>query len=171
MFDAISFHSARTCVLTIALTCSFAALAQEVAVVQQTTKHRVTQVVVGGERGGAYLMKTLQPLISDTLVVTSDMACSAEPFSLASDVFAPVTSLAQIGSASADCQLDTQQLKVLPGVKAFHTYFLNYVYEVLYEHKGHWMMVELTELPPNGQLVLTDAVKSASRTAFNVASN
>lgn len=167
MIDVIfSFHSVRNCVLSMAFACSFAAIAEEgpeVALAQQTIKHRVTQVVVGGERGGAYLMRTLQHLTSDTVVVTSDMACSAQPFSITHGVLAPVTSLAKIGDMPGDCLRSPQEQAVVPGIKAFHIHYFNDVYEVLYEHKGSWMVVELLEPPPNGQLVLTDAVKRASR--------
>ena len=70
-----------------AATMSFAAHAQDVVDVKKSTKITVTQVVVSGDHGNTYVMKTLQPMDSDLVVVTSDMAKSARPFSVVNDQF------------------------------------------------------------------------------------
>ena len=147
--------------LTVA-TMSFAAQAQDVADVKKSTKITVTQVVVSGDRGDTYVMKTLQPMDSDLVVVTSDMAKSARPFSVVNDQFTvahvtePVSGIFETGKP-----LELPQIQA--GVCEVHAHYFNDVYDVVYLQDGRWMHVETLEEPQNGKLLLTDALKRASR--------
>ena len=145
-----------------AATMSFAAQAQDVVDVKKSTKITVTQVVVSGDRGDTYVMKTLQPMDSDLVVVTSDMAKSARPFSVVNDQFTvahvtePVSGISETGKP-----LELPQIR--PGVREVHAHYFNDVYDVVYLQDGRWMHVETLEEPQNGKLLLTDALKRASR--------
>ena len=133
--------------------------AQEVVAVQHVSRHTVNQVVVSGEGGEVYVMKTLQPISNDRVVVTSAMARSAQPFSVVQDQFAPVQSLREmLGSAAAGTGA-----RIAPGVKEVHSVYFNSLYEVVYQQAGRWMVVDLLEAPANGQLTLTKELASASR--------
>ena len=153
----------RSGLLGAAVLCAQGAWAQEVASALQTTPHHVTQVVVGGEDGLTYVMSTLQQLNSDVVLVTPAMAHSAKPFSVTSNTFTPVGSLAQV---PANQSVDAAKLPVRPGLKEVHAHSFNTVYEVIYQHNGRWMAVETTKAPENGMLELTEVVKKASRTLW-----
>ena len=153
----------RTGLLGAAILCAQGAWAQEVVSAMQITPHRVTQVVVGGEKGLSYVMSTLQQLSSDVVLVTPSMAQSAKPFSVVHNLFTPVASLAQV---PANQSLNAVKLPVNPGFHEVHAHSFNTVYEVIYQHSGRWMVVETTEAPEHGMLELTDDVKKASRTLW-----
>lgn len=143
--------------------CAHGAWAQEAVPVLQTTEHKVTQVVVGGNDGQTYVTSTLQALNSDVVLITPAMAQAAKPFSVATQVFTPVESLAQV---PANVPVAAASLPISPGRKEVHTHSFNSVYEVIYQHNGRWMAVETSQAPENGMLVLTDQVKKASRTLW-----
>ena len=133
--------------------------AQEVVAVQHVSRHTVNQVVVSGEGGEVYVMKTLQPITNDRVVVTSAMAHSALPFSVVQDQLVPVQSLREMPSSAAS----GTGARIAPGVKEVHSVHFNSFYEVVYQQAGRWMVVDMLEAPANGQLTLTRELASASR--------
>lgn len=143
--------------------CAPAVWAQEVVPALQITPHQITQVVVGAEDGQTYVMSTLQPLSSDVVLVTPAMAQAAKPFSVVHSTFTPVESLSQVPPNRAQ---EGGKLVLAPGVKEVQAHSFNTVYEVIYQHDGRWMAVETNQAPENGQLMLTDSVKKASRTLW-----
>lgn len=96
---------------------------------QHVSRHTVNQVVVSGEGGEVYVMKTLQPITNDQVVVTSAMARSALPFSVVQDQFVPVQGLREMpGSAASGTGAP-----VAPGAKKVHSVYFNSFYEVVYQ--------------------------------------
>lgn len=139
---------------------AFSVQAHEVVEARQTTRLSVTQVVVAGDAGGAYVMKTLQPLDAELVVVTSAMARSAKPFALVRDQFEPVASTESL----YPIEEQTPDLpKIKPGLREAYAHYFNHVYDVVYEKNGQWMRVQTLDAPVDGKLVLTDEVKRASK--------
>lgn len=153
----------RTTLLGVAALCTQGVWAEEKVQVMQSTAHQVTQVVVGAEDGQTYVMNTLQPLRSDVLFITPAMAQAAKPFSVVENTFKPVESLSQV---PANVAVEAGKLPLQPGLKEVQAHSFNTVYELVYQHNGRWLAVETNEEPQNGQLVLTDSVKKASRTLW-----
>lgn len=125
--------------------------AQTSVEVLQVQRIPVTQVVVGGDDGRPYRMVTLQQLESDVVMVDAGMVWSAQPFSVVHDRLQPITSLEQM-----DAILPLQTMApVSTGLKEVHSFYSNILYEVTYRQgDAHWV-VETTQPPEAGRLLLT----------------
>lgn len=139
---------------------AFSVHAHDVVEAKQTTRLTLTQVVVSGDFGDTYVMQTMQPLEAGLVLVTSDMVRSAKPFSVMRDQFEPMVST-ELSSTASTTSADFSKIK--PGLREAHAHHFNHVYDVVYEQNGRWMRVQTLDAPVEGKLVLTDAVKHASR--------